>query len=58
MTPEGDLYIAGTTGICKVNIEQPFENVDDLKATVPFVDVDGRRLYPDADGTFTIPSER
>ena len=57
VTPEGDLYIAGTTGICKVNIEQPFENVDDLKATVPFVDVDGQRLYPDADGTFTIPSD-
>ena len=57
VTPEGDLYIAGTTGVCKVNIEQPFENVDDLKATVPFVDVDGQRLYPDADGTFTIPSD-
>ena len=57
LTDEGELYIAGTTGICKVNIEQPFENVDDLKATVPFVEVDGRTLYPDADGAFTIPSD-
>ena len=57
LTPEGDLYIAGTTGICKVNIEKPFENVDDLKATVPFVEVDGQTLYPDADGAFTIPSD-
>ena len=56
LTPEGNLYIAGTTGICKVNIEQPFENIDELKATVPFVQVDGQTLYPDADGTFTIPS--
>ena len=56
LTGEGDLYIAGTTGVCKVNIEQPFVNVDDLKATVPFVEVDGRTLYPDEDGTFTIPS--
>ena len=56
LTAEGDLYIAGTTGICKVNIEQPFENIDDLKATVPFVEVDGRTLYPNEDGTFTIPS--
>ncbi len=56
LTDEGDLYIAGTTGICKVNIEQPFENVDDLKATVPFVEVDGETLYPNADGAFTIPS--
>ena len=56
LTGEGDLYIAGTTGICKVNIDKPFENVDDLKATVPFVEVDGRTLYPEADGGFTIPS--
>ncbi|MBE5788414.1 MAG: histidine kinase [Clostridiales bacterium] len=57
LTPDGDLYIAGTTGICKVNIEQPFENVDELKATVPFVEVDGRMLYPNADGAFVIPSD-
>ena len=56
LTEDGDLYIAGTTGICKVNIEEPFENVDDLKATVPFVEVDGQTLYPNADGAFTIPS--
>ena len=56
LTPDGDLYIAGTTGICKVNIEQPFEHVENLKATVPFVEVDGRTLYPDGDGAFTIPS--
>ena len=57
LTSDGDLYIAGTTGICKVNIEQPFENVDELKATVPFVEVDGRMLYPNADGAFVIPSD-
>ena len=56
LTGEGDLYIAGTTGVCKVNIEKPFVNVDDLKAAVPFVELDGRTLYPDEDGTFTIPS--
>lgn len=56
LTAEGDLYIAGSTGVCQVNIEQPFENVDDMKATVPFVVVDGQTLYPDGDGVFTIPS--
>ena len=56
LTPEGDLYIAGSTGVCRVNIDQPFENVDELKATVPFVVVDGRTLYPDGNGVFTIPS--
>ena len=56
LTPAGDLYIAGTTGVCMVNIEQPLENVDDMKASVPFIDVDGRRLYPAADGSFKISS--
>ncbi len=48
LTPEGDLYIAGSTGVCKVNIETPFEDVSDLKVAVPFVDTDGTRVYPDA----------
>lgn len=57
LTPEGDLYIAGTTGVGKVNIEENFEDVSDLKVSVPFVEVDGRRIYPDADGNFTIPKD-
>ncbi len=56
LTDLGDLYIAGTTGICKVNIEKPLENVDDLKATVPSVQVDEQTIYPNDDGVFTIPS--
>ena len=56
LTQEGDLYIAGSTGICKVNIEQPFENIADLKATVPYVEADGQRIFPDASGVFLIPS--
>jgi len=55
VTAEGDLYIAGTSGVAKVNIEQPFEDVGDLKVTVPYVDVDGTRVYPDETGTFVIP---
>ena len=56
ITSDGDLYIAGDTGICKVNIEEPFEDVNDLKAVVPYVEVDGQRVYPDSSGVFTIPS--
>ena len=52
---EGNLYIAGTTGIAKVNIDQPFENVNDLKAGVPYVEADGVRIYPDENGAFGIP---
>ena len=52
----GDLYIAGSTGVCKVNIDEPFEDVNDLKAIVPYVEADGTAVYPDANGSFTIPS--
>ena len=54
LTPEGDLYIAGSTGVAKVNIEQSFEDINDLKAAIPFIDADGKRIYPDATGTFTV----
>ncbi len=57
LTDEGDLYISGTTCICKVNIEKPFEDVEELKVNVPFVEVDGRTVYPQEDGGFTIPSD-
>ena len=56
LTPDGDLYIAGSTGVCKVNIDRPFEDVNDLKAVVPFVEADGQIIYPNRTGGFTIPS--
>lgn len=56
LTDNGDLYIAGTTGVAKVNIEHPYESISDIKMTVPYVDVDGTKIYPDANGTITIPS--
>ena len=56
LSENGDLYIAGSTGVCKVNIEQPFEDVNDLKAVVPYVQADGTDIYPDKKGDFTIPS--
>ena len=56
LTEDGDLYLSGTTGVAKVNIESSLEDVSDLKQAVPFVDADGVRIYPDKSGTFTIPS--
>ena len=56
LTADGDLYIAGSTGVCKVNIENPFEDVNDLKAVVPYVEADGQIIYPNRSGDFTIPS--
>lgn len=56
ITSDGYLYIAGTTGVVKVNIEKPFEDVSEFKMAVPYVDVDGERYYPTEDGRFVIPS--
>ena len=57
LTAEGDLYIAATTGVIKVNIEKPFEDVSELKVAVPYIETDGERVYPDADGAFTISKD-
>lgn len=56
ISDSGDLYIAGSTGVAKVNIEKQFETVDKIKMTVPYVDVDGVKVYPDSTGVITIPS--
>lgn len=56
LSDEGNLYIAGVTGITRVNINKIFENVDALKMAVPYVDVDGSRIYPGEDGEIVIPS--
>ena len=57
LTAAGDLYIAATTGVAHVNIEKTFEDVNDLKAVVPYVEADGKRLYPGEDGAFFIPKD-
>jgi len=57
LTKSGDLYISGTTGVSKVNIEVPFEKVDNIKMAVPYVEADGKYIYPDSSGSFTIPAK-
>ena len=57
VTENGDLYMAGNTGVVKMNIESGFDMNLDYKASVPFIDVDDTRQYPDDDGNFTIPSD-
>ncbi len=57
LTEAGDLYIAGTTGVAKVNINDPLEDIAVLKMAVPYVEADGIRIWPDENNVFTIPSE-
>ena len=54
LTEEGVLYIAGSSGVIKVDVEAPMDNVADLRMAVPFIDADGERLYPDERGRFVV----
>ena len=54
LTEAGDLYIPGKAGVTKVNIEEPMVNVSDLKVSIPYIEADGVRLYPDGEGDFKV----
>lgn len=56
LAEDGNLYIAGTTGVARVNIETPFESIDDVKMAVPFVEADGVTLYPNGKEGFVVPA--
>ena len=56
LTEGGDLYISGNAGVTKVNIDATYDTAGSFKKAVPFIDVDGERLYPDKTGSFKISS--
>lgn len=58
LTEDGYLYIAGNSGVAKVNIEDSLEEVNDIKQAVPYVEADGKRLWPDENGSFTLPPKK
>ena len=54
LTDKGDLYLSGSTGVVRVNIEAEYEDIGNLKSAIPFVRADGKYIYPDKDGAFRI----
>ena len=54
---DGNLYIAGNTGVAIINIEDAYEHVSNIRIGVPYVEVDGQIIYPNEDGKFILPSE-
>ncbi|MCR5341883.1 MAG: response regulator [Butyrivibrio sp.] len=56
LTEDGDLYIAGTTGVCKVNLNKSFEDIATLKIDVPYIEADGKLIYADDHGVFNLPA--
>lgn len=57
LTSTGNLYIAGTTGVAIVNIENAFGLDTDIKLNVPYIEADGQMIYPDSDGRFSVPAD-
>ncbi|SEQ28511.1 energy-coupling factor transport system substrate-specific component [Lachnospiraceae bacterium NE2001] len=53
----GVLYVSGVTGVFKVNIDEHFEDVSEIKMAVPFVEADGEIIYPDKNNNFNIKPE-
>lgn len=59
LTEAGDLYIAGMTGVARVNINSSIESSSACKMSVPYVVADGATIYPGPDGRFMLsPSVR
>ncbi|MCR5546554.1 MAG: HD domain-containing protein [Lachnospiraceae bacterium] len=52
---DGTLYIAGTTGISKVNIYDDIK-IEDAHLIIPFIEVDDKTYYIDETNSITIPS--
>ncbi|MCR5468205.1 MAG: HD domain-containing protein [Lachnospiraceae bacterium] len=57
ITDAGDLYIAGTTGVARINIDKPFEGTDELKMNIPYLEANGEKVYPDENGNYTLQSD-
>lgn len=55
LTEGGDLYLAGTAGVCRINVNQPGEETVNLKIAVPYAMLDGKYAEPDKAGGFTVP---
>ncbi len=55
---EGNLYIAGRSGVSSVNIEHYFEHTDGILTDVRSVTCNDEPVLPDSEGTYTVPAVR
>ncbi|MBR4175417.1 MAG: response regulator [Lachnospiraceae bacterium] len=53
---EGNLYIAGRTGVCRVNIYDYYEREDVINLGIASITCDAGEVLPDKDGTYVIPA--
>lgn len=52
----GDLYISGRNGVSRVNIDSYFVQNHDIKFSVPYIEDEEQRYYPNDNNTFILPS--
>lgn len=52
----GDLYLSGRAGVCKVNIKNFFEGQIAVKTTVKSIYIGDKKILPDGQGRYTLPS--
>ena len=55
LSSNGDLFVAGCSGVYRVNTEQMPETGFNL--VVPYIEADGKRIYPGKDGSFNIGAD-
>jgi signal transduction histidine kinase/CheY-like chemotaxis protein/HPt (histidine-containing phosphotransfer) domain-containing protein len=55
---DGNLYLSGRLGVCKVNIKHFFEEEMAVKAKVKSVYIADKKILPDSQGRFNLPSGR
>ncbi len=53
---EGDLYISGRNGVSCVNIDDYSMDSQDIMFSIPYIEADGERYYPDKSGSYVLPS--
>lgn len=58
MDENGDLYIAGRSGVSKVNINNFFDHSGDIKLDVRSIYCNEEEIKPDTDGKFVIPAKK
>ncbi|MCR5762076.1 MAG: HD domain-containing protein [Treponema sp.] len=56
LSQDGTLYIAGSAGTVRVNIEQHDDDISKVKMAVPNISADGTYINPNQSGKFIIPS--
>ncbi len=56
MDEDGNLYIAGRTGVCRVNLNNYSDSMDVINLGIASITCDAGEVFPDKQGTYVIPA--